>query len=164
MTHDDGYMNMLQHVQQHDRDVLRLKNVKYDGAWIAEGGKSAWALTASRIHRLLKAMEPPTVRACGNPKATPKEGMEYLVRKIGPPRDDLREWGAQDFDEARAILIAALASEPDIFERVSLDPSSHTEGLEGLLDTIGDLRRYLLLIEAYLIWKKLVPAREVPIE
>lgn len=124
-----------------DRDVRETiaKDTSYGGSWQKSGGRSAWFMLLRKMDRLQAMLSPPA-----QPTTFSLERAHQRLSdvKAGRINGELQVH-APNFE----YLVESLTSQ-DIFRAIEARPG----GADGTpLAEIRDLRRYLLLVEAYAI-------------
>ena len=116
-----SYRDRLAEIATKDADVLIRKDKEYGGSWLKRGGVGAFMMLARKWDRLEQAMT--VVKTRWEPKPEWYEGSQNGI----------------SHDEGHEVPL----DKYDVIERALADGRE-----EGILDDIGDLRRYLLLVEA----------------
>lgn len=113
------YTDHLEAISVKDVTVLRRKDKEYGGSWLKRGGIGAFMMLARKWDRLETAMT--------------KEMRTTSIGHFKSPKS--------------STLVEVTGNDPivdyDIIHRALADGRE-----EGILDDIGDLRRYLLLVES----------------
>jgi len=116
-----SYIDRINEIASKDCDTLRRKDKEYGGSWLKRGGVGAFMMAARKWDRLEEHV------SAGS------------VQPGGPPEDFAGMTPEQMIEACKKVV----APKFDIIQSALLDQRE-----EGVLDDIGDLRRYLLLIEA----------------
>lgn len=142
-----------------DVEVIRQKELTYQGSWKREGGLSAWANIKRKIDRLVTMMARPAEPGSG----FSVENMEDFIKKLRFAQ------GCQPNNNVvRLVVYTSPANYADFVQylldcytagnlhaAIRRDPS----GADGsALAEVRDLRRYLLLEEAEMVAKGVVEA------
>lgn len=115
-----SYIDRIALIAMDDAVVLKKKDAEYGGSWLRRGGIGAFMMLARKWDRLETAMQTKmSIQVAHDPKVTGGDG-----------------YSEQDFYDDPVDKF-------DIITRAVEDGRE-----EGILDDIGDLRRYLLLVEA----------------
>lgn len=149
---DMKHMAYLAAVSQADVAELRRKEATYQGSWKASGGRSAWFMIKRKIERLMVMLAQPA-------KPEGWDGPDELVcglqnlehaRQLGNLRLNPERLAALLRD---ATYLADCYTAENIFAIIRRDPS----GADGsALAEVRDLRRYLLLVEAEMVARRVV--------
>jgi len=115
-----SYADRLEEIAANDAKVLFEKDREYGGSWLKRGGIGAFMMACRKWDRLENAMS-----------------TEICTPRIGHFQSDSKSAPLQK------VTGGELVDKFDIIKRALADGRE-----EGILDDIGDLRRYLLLIEA----------------
>lgn len=137
--HNMGHMDYIDRVVADDLGVLRVKESTYQGSWKRAGGRSAWFMARRNMDRLLVMMEHSPL------KVRPHTDIDTTTGKVTVPLGELQR---------------TLRSE-DIFAMIEAAPL----GEDGtVLAVLRDLRRYMILVEAEMISRGVVPPPAVAYE
>lgn len=155
--HNMDHLRFLAAVAAHDLDVVHRKEATYQGSWKRSGGRSAWMMVRRKIDRLLTMMSRPANPAGWNPTA-PALILKQLtggaegVETLAVSRTCL-EGIIRDVDHLERCYMAE-----NIFTPIRKDPS----GDDGsVLAEVRDLRRYLLLVEAEMCARGVIPLTDL---
>lgn len=129
-----NYLDELQGIATEDVRFLKEREKTYQGSWCAAGGRSAWFMLRRKIDRILNMMQRP------EPPKIPGFDLNNLISK------------SQIDEEVLDYLYKSYFSE-DIFRKIEENPSGRDS---TVLAEVRDLRRYLLLVESYMVATKVV--------
>jgi hypothetical protein len=133
----------LQIVAQSDVDYVIPKDTSYGASWKKSGGRSAWFMLKRKIDRLVEMLRSPDV--------------EQLVREMQRSAEMADQTGATTYlDPETAMRVTRALTAEDVFAKIASEPPTGEDGT--VLAEIRDLRRYLLLVEAEMMARGVVPA------
>lgn len=137
MSDEDRFKHheFLQAVANEDVRFVLEKDRSYGASWKMSGGRSAWFMLRRKIDRMLEMMKRPGARV--SLEAFQKVGDDKVVMTV------------REFQEIQRELCSE-----DIFRKIEDAPS----GVDGtVLAEVRDLRRYLMLVEAEMMARGVVP-------
>jgi len=148
-----NHLNFLDAVAIGDVQELRRKEATYQGSWKKGGGRNAWAMIQRKIDRLAVMMR--------RPDAPDHFNMQNVDDTIAALR---RRDPVPGTLQATADMIQYLRDSyvaGNIFALIRSDPT----GADGsALAEVRDLRRYLVLVEAEMMARGVVPPPARPLE
>jgi|HubBroStandDraft_6_1064221.scaffolds.fasta_scaffold682181_2 hypothetical protein len=140
MIEDFAYHDRLGEIAAEDVRYLKVKDRSYGGSWKAAGGRSAYFMLRRKMDRMIAMLSRPAVPA----------GFS-LENIAGNLPNDCRLPG----DLVQHLRDSYTAE--DIFAKIEEGPG----GEDGtVLAEVRDLRRYLLLVEAYMMQQDIVARPE----
>jgi hypothetical protein len=142
MTDPFAYHENLRPLAEADVEFLVQKDRSYGASWKKSGGRSAWFMLVRKMDRLMEIMR--------RPEAPPAWSALHYEEAIPGPREFDQDVTV-DASIARFLLDSYLSE--DIFLQIEDAPT----GEDGsALAEIRDLRRYLLLVEAEMVYRGVV--------
>lgn len=139
---DFAYHNFLQKVVDEDVRFIKEREKLYKGSWARGGGRSSWFMIRRKLDRLIEMMAKPE-----EPKIP---GFSPNPFKTAPHNSDIK------IHQIKYLYDCFLSE--DIFAKIEQDPSGQDS---TVLSEIRDLRRYLILVESFVMAKGVVKEPEL---
>lgn len=159
MTDNMRYLQYLKEVVRLDVNGLLEKERTYQGSWKKSGGRSAWFMVKRKIDRLQELMKRPDP-----PKDFDLDSTLVAVQNLEHTTGEMRRPGNLTYQSVKNVMhLADVFLSEDVFAKVTQEEIlSAGNGPDGsVIAEIRDLRRYLILIEAELMARGVIPVRVV---